>query len=67
MSNQTPNYTYKELSTRKYNRINLTTGKSEIVTVTNKNNLPIEEHLKLLNLNDSNHFYSEIENPDTLM
>ncbi len=67
MNNKTPNYIYKELPTRKYQRINLTTGKSEIVTVTNKNNLSIQHHLRLLNLNDTNYFYSEIENSDTLI
>lgn len=51
------NYTYKELPVRKYYRKNLTTGKIEIVTVTNKNNLSIDKHISLLNLNDSNYFY----------
>ena len=43
------NYIYTELPTRKYKRTNKITGKSEIVTVTNRNNLPIEKHLELLN------------------
>ena len=59
------NYIYQELPTRKYKRINLSTNKSEIVTVTNKNNLSVQQHLKLLNLNDPNHIYSEITNQDT--
>ena len=46
------NYIYMELPTRKYKRTNKITGKSEIVTVTNRNNLSIEKHLELLNLND---------------
>ena len=56
------NYIYKELPTRKYKRTNIITGKTEIVTVTNKNNLPIEKHLELLNLNDQNNIYSKISN-----
>lgn len=58
------NYIYQELPTRKYKRTNLTTGKSEIVTVTNKNNLTIQHHLYLLNLNDQNYIYTEIPNQD---
>ena len=58
------NYIYQELPTRKYKRTNLLTNKSEIVTVTNKNNLSVQQHLKLLNLNDQNHIYSEITNQD---
>ena len=58
------NYIYQELPTRKYKRTNLLTNKSEIVTVTNKNNLSVQQHLKLLNLNDPNHIYSEITNQD---
>ena len=56
------NYIYTELPTRKYKRTNIITGKTEIVTVTNKNNLPIEKHLELLNLNDQNNIYSKISN-----
>lgn len=53
------NYIYIELPTRKYKRTNKITGKSEIVTVTNRNNLSIEKHLELLNLNDPYNLYSE--------
>ena len=53
------NYIYMELPTRKYKRTNKITGKSEIVTVTNKNNLSIEKHLELLNLNDLDYIYTE--------
>ena len=48
-----------ELPTRKYKRRNKITGKSEIVTVTNRNNLSIEKHLELLNLNDLDYIYTE--------
>lgn len=53
------NYIYTELQTKKYKRINKITGKSEIVTVTNRNNLSIEKHLELLNLNDLDYIYTE--------
>ena len=48
-----------ELPTRKYKRTNKITGKSEIVTVTNRNSLSIEKHLELLNLNDLDYIYTE--------
>ena len=53
------NYIYMELPTRKYKRTNKITGKSEIVTVTNRNNLSIEKHLELLNQNDLDYTYTE--------
>ena len=53
------NYIYTELPTRKYKRTNKITGKSEIVTVTNRNNLPIEKHLELLNQYDLDYIYTE--------
>ena len=53
------NYIYTELQTKKYKRINKITGKSEIVTVTNRNNLSIEKHLELLNLNGLDYIYTE--------
>lgn len=53
------NYIYTELPTRKYKRTNKITGKSEIVTVTNRNNLSIEKHLELLNQNDLDYIYTE--------
>lgn len=55
------NYIYTELQTRKYQRTNLITGETEIVTVTNRNNLSVQKHLYLLNLNDQDYSYSEIE------
>ena len=53
------NYIYTELQTKKYKRTNKITGKSEIVTVTNRNNLSIEKHLELLNLNGLDYIYTE--------
>ena len=55
------NYIYTELPTRKYQRTNLETDETEIVTVTNKNNLSVQKHLNLLNLNDPDYLYSEIK------
>ena len=55
------NYIYMELPTRKYKRTNKITGKSEIVTMTNRNNLSIEKHLELLNLNDLDYIYTYTE------
>lgn len=55
------NYIYTELQTRKYQRTNLVTSETEIVTVTNKNNLSVQKHLSLLNLNDPDYLYSEIK------
>ena len=56
------NYIYTELQTLKYKQTNIITSKTEIVTVTNKNTLPIEKYLELLNLNDKNNIYSKISN-----
>ena len=53
------NYIYTELQTKKYKRTNKITGKSEIVTVKNRNNLSIEKHLELLNLNGLDYIYTE--------
>ena len=53
------NYIYMELPTRKYKRTNKITEKSEIVTVTNRNNLSIEKHLELLNLNGLDYICTE--------
>ena len=54
------NYIFKTLPTRKYNQTNLTTGKTERVTVTNRNNLSIEKQIELLNKYDTEHLYTEI-------
>lgn len=58
------NYTFKILPTRKYNQTNLTTGETEIVTVTNNNNLPADKQLYLLNKYDQEHLYTKIANYD---
>lgn len=47
------------VNVRKYLRVDRTTRKSEIVPVTNRNALPVERHMELLNLNDEEHIYLE--------
>lgn len=49
----------KNVGVRKYVRTNNLTGESEVVTVSNRNDLPVWKHLELLNLNDEGHTYSE--------
>lgn len=41
----------------KYLWVDRMTGKSEIVSVTNRNALLVERHMELLNLNDEEHIY----------
>lgn len=50
-------YTYRNVETRKLKRIDRITREESIVTVTNRNGLPHEEHLRLFNLNDENYEY----------
>ena len=45
------------VNVRKYLRVDKETGKQEIVSVSNRNDLSVERHLKLLNLNDEGHIY----------
>lgn len=47
------------VNVRKYLRVDKVTGKSEIVPVTNRNVLPVDRHMELLNLNDEEHIYVE--------
>ena len=51
------NTCFKLVNVRKYLRVDKETGKSEIVSVSNRNDLPVERHLELLNLNDEGHIY----------
>ena len=51
------NATIKNVDVRKYKRVNKDTGVSDIVSVSNRNNLDEEQHLKLLNLNDPEYRY----------
>ncbi len=50
-------YFYKQHEVRKYLIRNKQTMKNELVFVTNSNNLSIEKHMELLNLNDKNNEY----------
>ena len=43
--------TIKNVEVKKYRRVNKDTGVSDIVYVSNRNDLDEEQHLKLLNLN----------------
>ena len=56
------NYTFQTLQTRKFNQINLSTGETKIITITNRNKLSIEKQLELLNKCDKEHIYTEIQN-----
>lgn len=47
------------VNVRKYLRVDRMTEESEIVPVTNRNALPVERHMELLNLNDEEHIYLE--------
>lgn len=47
------------VNVRKYLRVEKETGKSEVVSVTNRNALSVERHMELLNLNDEKYIYLE--------
>lgn len=47
------------VNVRKYLRVDRVTGEREIVPVTNRNALPVERHMELLNLNDEEYIYLE--------
>lgn len=47
------------VNVRKYLREDRMTGEREVVPVTNRNALPVERHMELLNLNDEGHIYLE--------
>lgn len=47
------------VNVRKYLREDRMTGERKIVPVTNRNALPVERHMELLNLNDEGHIYLE--------
>lgn len=47
----------KLVNVRKYLRVDKETGKQEVVSVSNRNDLPVERHIELLNLNDEGHIY----------
>lgn len=45
------------VNVRKYLRENKETGKREVVSVTNRNALPVERHMELRNINDEGYTY----------
>jgi len=51
------NVVYKQVEVRQYLRRNRLTGETEEVSVSNRNDLSVEEHLRLLNLNDKEFEY----------
>ena len=52
-------YSFQQHETRKYLRRNRITSEEEIVSVTNRNNLSVEKHMELLNMNDTDYEYLE--------
>ncbi len=50
-------YYFKQHEVRKYLRRDKSTGREEVVSVSNVNNLSVEKHMELLNLNDENYEY----------
>ncbi len=48
---------YIKHEARKYLRRNRETQAEEIITVNNRNNLPVEKHIEMLNLNDNQYEY----------
>ena len=58
------NTCYKLVNVRKYIRVDKATGKSEVVSVSNRNDLPVKHHIELLNLNDEGHIYLECVEDD---
>lgn len=47
------------VNVRKYMRVDKMTGERGVVSVTNRNALPVERHMELLNLNDEEYTYLE--------
>ncbi len=50
-------YYFKQHEVRKYLRRDKSTKKEEVVSVSNVNNLSVEKHMELLNMNDENYEY----------
>ena len=50
-------YCFKQHEVRKYLRRNKETLEEDVVTVSNRNNLSVEKHMELLNLNDEQYEY----------
>lgn len=52
-------YNFKQHEVRKYLRRNKDTLEEEVASVSNRNNLSVERHMELLNLNDDQYEYIE--------
>ncbi len=53
-------YDYKEVEVRQFRRRNRLSSIESTVSVSNRNDLSVEEHIRLLNLNDPDFEYIEI-------
>ena len=53
-------YDYKEVEVRQFRRRNRLTDIESTVSVSNRNDLSVAEHIRLLNLNDPDFEYIEI-------
>ena len=53
-------YDYKEVEVRQFRRRNRLTDIESTVSVSNRNDLSVEKHIRLLNLNDPDFEYIEI-------
>ena len=53
-------YDSKEVEVRRFRRKDRNSGKESIVSVSNRNDFSVEEHIRLLNLNDPNYEYIEL-------
>ncbi len=53
-------YEYKEVEVRRFRRRNRLTGVESTVSVSNRNGFSVEEHLRLMNLNDPDYEYLEV-------
>ena len=53
-------YEYKEVEVRRFKRRNRLTGVESTVSVSNRNGFSVEEHLRLMNLNDPDYEYIEV-------
>ncbi len=61
---KTMQYDYKEVEVRQFRRRNRLTGIESTVSVSNRNDLSVEEHIRLLNLNDPDFEYMEVIDPN---
>ena len=53
-------YEYKEVEVRRFKRRNRLIGVESTVSVSNRNGFSVEEHLRLMNLNDPDYEYIEV-------